>query len=165
VKYCFAINLRFISQGKLFSSSNYNAFAFVTTHFSDDPEICESCNQHCFFCYNVWRDQNERLIPLSKQKRIEIIERIVELEIFGLIISGGEPLTVNYLEELIKIANNANIETTIITNGLLLSYKRCETLKNVGLKGIQISLHSCEEREHDEITGIKGSFHYNTEQE
>ncbi len=33
------INLRFISQGELFSFSNYNAFAFLTTHFSDEPNL------------------------------------------------------------------------------------------------------------------------------
>jgi radical SAM protein with 4Fe4S-binding SPASM domain len=121
-------------------------------------EICDNCNQHCFFCYNVWREEKERLKPINKQKKIEVIKKIIELEVFGLIISGGEPLIVSYLEELINIANDAKIETTIITNGLLLSQERCKKLKKVGLKGIQISLHSCDEAEHDKITGVKGSF-------
>lgn len=70
-------------------------------------EISQSCNQNCFFCYNVWKNNSSKIKSISKSKRIQIINKLIELEIFGLIISGGEPLMVDYLEELIHKLNLA----------------------------------------------------------
>jgi radical SAM protein with 4Fe4S-binding SPASM domain len=106
-------------------------------------ELTNNCNQNCFFCYNVWKEEDSNTLKsnIFKKKQFAIIEKIIDNEIFSVIFSGGEPLLVDWLEELIKKVSDYKIETSLITNGVLLSKKRVEKLKYSGLSSIQISLH------------------------
>jgi len=146
-------------------SKQETKFDGVKTIKTDTPlfaqyELTESCNQNCFFCYNVWKgeEKQESKKHLTNNDRLKVIDKLIELEIFGLILSGGEPLLIKNIEELISKADKAKIDVTIITNGIFLTKNKCQSLFNSGLKGLQISLHSCKEDEHDKITGVKGSF-------
>lgn len=116
----------------------------------------------CVFCYNVWKNKKKKdskkkhLIP---KQQLKIIDKLAKMNIFGLIISGGEPLISKNIFEIIERASKKHkIETSIITNGALLTKENCRRLKESGLLDMQISLHSCDEKSNDQITGIKGSY-------
>jgi len=123
-------------------------------------ELTSGCNQRCIFCYNVWKElcSKDKSITLSKEKQLEIINKIIENEIFDIIFSGGEPLLVSWLEELIKKCSDSKLTTTIITNGGLMTLERARSLKEAGLIGMQISLHHYNPEINDKLTGQIGSF-------
>jgi len=123
-------------------------------------ELTSGCNQKCIFCYNVWKDGCKKIKTsrLSKRLQLKILDKLIDNEIFDLIFSGGEPLMVSWLEDLVKKASDNKIKTSIITNALLLDKKRALDLKKAGLVGLQISLHHYNSRINDKLTGNKGAF-------
>jgi len=123
-------------------------------------ELTSRCNQRCVFCYNVWKGlcSKQDFITLSKEKQLKIIDKIIENEIFDIIFSGGEPLLVSWLEELIKKCSEAKMYTTLITNAILMTTERAKTLKSAGLNDMQISIHHYDAKINDKLTKIPGSF-------
>lgn len=59
---------------------------------------------------------------------------------------------------LISNLTDANIRSSLITNGTLLNEQLAHKLKNVGLSGMQISIHASNSKLHDIITKTSGSF-------
>lgn len=132
----------------------------IKTPLTIQFELTSGCNQKCIFCYNVWKEgcSSIKKKQLSKERQIEILNKIIENEVFDIIFSGGEPLLVEWLDELIKMASAKNIQTTIITNGTLLNIDKTIKLKEAGLASIQISLHHYDNKINDKLTNQKGSF-------
>jgi radical SAM protein with 4Fe4S-binding SPASM domain len=124
-------------------------------------ELTSKCNQKCIFCYNVWKEGCSTFVTkknFSKEEHLKIINKIIENEIFSIIFSGGEPLLISYLEELIERLTKENIDTTLITNGILLTKERALSLKKAGLDFLQISLHHFSKEENYEIVGNEGAY-------
>lgn len=123
-------------------------------------ELTSGCNQRCIFCYNVWKGlcSKQNSITLSKEDQLKVIDKIIENEIFDIIFSGGEPLIIEWLEELIQKCSNAKMYTTIITNGILMTKDRAQSLSDAGLKDMQISIHHYDAKTNDKLTKIPGSF-------
>jgi AdoMet-dependent heme synthase len=123
-------------------------------------ELTSGCNQRCIFCYNVWKGlcSKEKSLTLSKEKQLKIIDKIIENEIFDIIFSGGEPLLVDWLEDLIQKCSKAKVYTTIITNAILMTKEKAKTLKIAGLNDMQISVHHHTEEINDKLTKVPGSF-------
>ncbi|HJX50923.1 MAG TPA: radical SAM protein [Candidatus Nanoarchaeia archaeon] len=125
-------------------------------------ELTENCNYKCIFCYNVWKNNKNKIDKkeyLTEKQQLKIIDKLAEMNIFGLIISGGEPLTSKSIFKIIERSSKKyKIETSIITNGALLTEDVCKKLKENGLSDMQISLHSFKEKDNDRITGIRGSY-------
>ncbi len=84
---------------------------------------------------------------------IEVAKKIVQINLFEVVITGGEPLLlgIDGLNDIFKLFSGHNIEYTLNTNGRLLSHDTCKCLKNSGLKSVLISLHSWINELHDEI--------------
>ena len=128
-------------------------------------ELTSGCNQRCIFCYNVWKGlcSKQNSITLSKENQLKVIDKIIENEIFDIIFSGGEPLLVSWLEELIKKCSESRMYITLITNALLITPERAKTLKNAGLNDMQISIHHYDAKINDNLTKISGSFEKSVE--
>jgi radical SAM protein with 4Fe4S-binding SPASM domain len=122
-------------------------------------ELTSGCNQRCIFCYNVWKGlcSKQKTITLSKEKQLAVIDKIIENEIFDIIFSGGEPLLINWLEDLIKKCKKAKMYITIITNGQLMTLERARSLKEAGLDDMQISIHHYDLDKSDKIINMKGA--------
>lgn len=123
-------------------------------------EISSGCNQKCIFCYNVWKEEKDcgKKSQLSKEKQFRVLDKIIENEVFEILFSGGEPLTVPWLDKMIKKASDKNIDTCIITNGILLTKSKALQLKKAGLNSIQISLHHFNPQINNKLTQMPGSF-------
>jgi Fe-coproporphyrin III synthase len=124
-------------------------------------ELTSECNQKCIFCYNIWKEGcNMPAIKknFSREEHLRVIDKIIENEIFNIIFSGGEPLLISYLEELIEILTKKNIGTTLITNGVLLTKDRALSLKKAGLDVVQISMHHFSKEENSEIVGNEEAY-------
>ena len=123
-------------------------------------ELTSSCNQRCIFCYNVWKGicSKQKAITLSKEKQLKVIDKIIENEIFDIIFSGGEPLLIEWLEELVEKCSKARMNISLITNATLMTRERAKSLKKAGLNDLQISIHDYNSEINDRLTGLSNAF-------
>lgn len=100
--------------------------------------LLESCNFGCKFCFARYAKSEH----LSLAEMQQLIGRIAESGFFSAInFAGGEPFLINELPDLITFAKSLRLETSVITNGSLLTI---ELLSQVlpHLDSIGISFHS-----------------------
>jgi MoaA/NifB/PqqE/SkfB family radical SAM enzyme len=76
------------------------------------------------------------------------------------VLSGGEPSLHPRFQEIVRFANKIGYShIQVITNGRMFAYKSFlqDTISS-GLKEITFSIHECEEKPHDRITQVAGSY-------
>ena len=120
--------------------------------------VTDRCNMRCGYCMpknnTKWFDSTE---VLSFEEIIRLSSILANLGVEKIRITGGEPLIIPSIENLIKsIAKIPHIKSIgLTTNGLLL-LERVEKLKSSGLNSVNISLDSFKEDRFKMMTGING---------
>lgn len=103
-------------------------------------EVTDLCNLRCRHCYHFDTDKMPRSKDLSDEKVLQLIEKLIENQIYSLVITGGEPLMRPDLTiKIVRMAKRAGIFTSINTNLLLLNEKMLVELKECGLDSLLIS--------------------------
>ena len=117
--------------------------------------LTEKCNERCVHCY----------IPERKRSKgegldYELIRRLInEFSEMGgreIVLSGGEALLRQDLDQIIEHAASKGFNISILSNLTLLTERLVNTLKKYHVD-VQTSLYSTNEKIHDAITGRKGS--------
>lgn len=123
-------------------------------------DVTYRCNAKCLYCQwgskksgvNLDQPDTNIFIPKPTLKSLGT-ERIV--------FSGGEPLLRKDLEDLISYYSDLNLESIIvITNGLILTPNRLDSLINSGLTGITFSLDGISENIALNSRGFTKEQHY-----
>jgi radical SAM protein with 4Fe4S-binding SPASM domain len=122
--------------------------------------LTSRCNLACHHCYLdagtlQQGSPNELTTPEVCELLNDIAQRSPETMI---VLTGGEPLIRNDLEVLIKQGTQLGLAMVVGTNGMLLTDKRVQALKNVGILGVGISLDSLNPAHHDAFRGMQGSW-------
>ncbi len=117
--------------------------------------LTENCNLRCLYCMrnmNLMRLWKKDFLTNSEIFRLAKIA--VSLGIEKIRLTGGEPLLREGIVELVeKISSIDNLkDLSLSTNGTLLD-KYALSLRNAGLKRINISLDTLDERKFELITG------------
>jgi radical S-adenosyl methionine domain-containing protein 2 len=81
--------------------------------------LTKSCNMRCKFCFATFKDLGFVKHNLQQSKRL--IESIATAGFEKITFAGGEPTLVKELPQLLKLAKQQGLVTTIVTNGLKLS--------------------------------------------
>lgn len=117
------------------------------------------CQCRCSHCGSVFYKQEKRQ-ELNKEEIISIIDNLRDLGAVGLYLFGGEPLLLPDFLEYIKHAKKRGYAgIKFDTNGLLLDEKMVKSLRDIGLPlHIGISIDSPDEKEHDRLRGVEGTF-------
>lgn len=119
--------------------------------------VSSSCNLACPHCYgNAHKKRDPH--DLSFRSWRKIIENLSNAGVYGIIITGGEPLLREDLEKIIVEAIEHTLEVSLITNGALLTKKRIKSITSTGISQIMISLDSSIPEVHDAFRGSKGIF-------
>src|SRR6188474_79323 len=83
------------------------------------------CNLRCWFCdtpYTSWRPEGEELaVP-------EILERVAQWTVEHVVITGGEPMLFDDLEELCEALHGRGKHITIETAGTIYLSVRCDLM-------------------------------------
>ncbi len=118
-------------------------------------ELSYRCPLRCPYCSNPldWADKSSQ--ELTTEHWLRAIRQSRQLGIVQLGLSGGEPLLRQDLEVLVEEAASLGLYTTLVTAATLLTPKRAEKLRQVGLDHIQISIQDSRAAESDSIAGIK----------
>jgi len=114
------------------------------------------CNLNCVHCYS----SSQNIKYSDELKTSEAKTMIADLAAFGspvLLFSGGEPLMYKDLPELAQHAVDHGMRAVISTNGTLLTPKRVEQFRQIGLSYVGVSLDGMRET-HDRFRGRKGAF-------
>jgi len=119
-------------------------------------EVTSACNAKCMHCL-ASSAHNQR--DLTTHEWEKIIDEIAQINVFSVLLTGGEPLLRKDLEQLVKKCASKGIITGVSTNGYLLSESRIESLSSAGVAGFAISLDGIDAETHDTFRGVKGLYH------
>lgn len=119
--------------------------------------VTDRCNFSCLFC--MPEKKKVSWIPREQILNIEEVERVTRvlasLGIEKIRITGGEPLLRRDLERLVQkltvIPGISSVDMT--TNGWYLEHK-AEALREAGLRGVTVSLHSLRRDRFSRISGV-----------
>jgi len=118
--------------------------------------LTKKCNLRCNFCLaDAGNAETENELETSEWLRF--FERLRELQVFSITLSGGEVfLRKDIFELLTKLRGNRLHKIVILTNGTLITKEIAKRLNQLNIRSLAISIDGSEER-HDQIRG-KGSF-------
>lgn len=116
--------------------------------------LTEFCNFRCRYCVDPHvSEQTNHHALLNASEIVQLASVFTELGIQKIRLTGGEPLIRKDVEEIIIRLSQLPVELALSTNGFLLPAYR-ETLKQVGLKKINLSLDSLRPERFRAITGV-----------
>lgn len=137
------------------TANQFNAILYKTNSpFSIKLELTTSCNLRCKYCY--MRGAKNALV--TSRQWIEVLERLRQLGVVRLEITGGEPLLYEDLSEIVQAADGIGFDTTICTNGVLIDSSLAELIKKSRSVDLRISFHSVDRNVFERFVQVKGAY-------
>lgn len=124
-------------------------------------EITDACNQACKFCYNHFKGSAGYCAPAAPDYAMarRTLKRLLdEASIASLSLSGGEPMLMPNIHDLVLKARFTGANVNILTNGTLLSDNDVKIFDDLGVGLIQIPILSSDAQIHDALTTIGGTW-------
>lgn len=118
--------------------------------------ITKRCNFYCRHCYSS-SDSSTDTLEFTKDEIYKVIDRLQEMRVPVLLLSGGEPMIRDDIFEIIGYAIEKNIRVSLSTNGSLIDLDKAKKLKSLGIGYVGISLDGMKEL-NDEFRGVNGAF-------
>lgn len=116
-------------------------------------DLLYQCDLDCQHCY--LDDKNSRNHPTSFWRGV--FDQLAEMEVFQILISGGELFVRPDAFELIEYARGLGLCVHIFTHGGRLDGKGARRLADLGVASVQLSIYSHRPEVHDAITRRPGS--------
>jgi len=152
-----------ISFKKRLALNVFNRYVNVQTQLHELTyffwECTLRCNIHCLHCgSDCHRDAKMKDMPIQDFLKItEQIKTQYDPHKVMVVITGGEPLMRDDLEECGKALHQQGFPWGMVSNGYLLTKKRFDQLIQSGLRSMTISLDGLEEN-HNWLRGRNDSF-------
>ncbi len=123
----------------------------VSTPLKVQWRLTDLCNLKCKHCYLG----NKNNVELSSSELIKIANKIISANVMEVTLTGGEPLMVKVLPELIYMFLNKNILVNVFTNGMLTEslIEKFNMMPNRSNLRFNISIDGLQET-HENIRGI-----------
>jgi radical SAM family uncharacterized protein len=115
-------------------------------------KLTYNCNLKCKMC-PFWKRSTT---DLSLENEKIILRRIYDSGVCGIAFEGGEPLLRKDLVEILEYSRSLPLQTSLITNGILLESKIDEIAPYIN-GCVYVSLDGIG-KTHDEIRGVSGCF-------
>jgi radical SAM protein with 4Fe4S-binding SPASM domain len=124
-------------------------------------ELTDACNQACRFCYNYFKGGKTECVVeapnfCKARRTLRRLQR--EARISSISFSGGEPMLMPRIHDLILKARAGGSNVNLLTNGTLLKEDDIEIIDDLGVGLVQIPLLSHRAEVHDHITQLRGSW-------
>ena len=122
-------------------------------------ELTGACNQCCRFCYNYWRGGSTPIAPPDPSRARKTLKKLLsQASVGNLSFSGGEPLLLSNVHDLVLHARFKGSKVNVLTNGTLLTPDALDNFLSLGVSVIQIPLLSADASVHDYLTNVPGSW-------
>jgi len=122
--------------------------------------LTRRCNLACAHCY-LDADTLQTCSP-AELSTDEVCSLLREVARNGdgtmVVLTGGEPLVRNDIEEIAAFGSKLELAMVVGTNGTLLTERRVRSLKKAGLLGVGISVDSLDPDRHDGFRGRAGTW-------
>ena len=116
-------------------------------------KITMRCNSNCAYCEHAYSRNQGTNTEQPKEEIVKVIHQLAKQGVRACSVSGGEPLTYDGLDEIIKTFVENRIEPILLTNGILLPQK-LNALYQAGLRYVIVSIDSFEAAHYKENRGI-----------
>ena len=121
--------------------------------------LTRRCNLACAHCYIAAGPTESATGELPTQDCLRIVDEILAVNPSPmLILSGGEPLLREDLEEIARAASSRGATVVVGTNGTGLTSGRIAALKKAGVRGVAVSVDSLRPSYHDRFRHGRGSL-------
>jgi MoaA/NifB/PqqE/SkfB family radical SAM enzyme len=120
-------------------------------------QVTNECNLACLHCIEESGPGKAFHDELSQAQVFDFLEQVAERQVPYLSFSGGEPTLHPLFFEMVAYVCARNSELKIETNGHGLTVEKCERLKSLGVKAVQVSLDGAS-RETFNRMRIRGDF-------
>jgi len=114
--------------------------------------LSKACNMRCRMCDAVRSRRAEQEMDLDQLTHLAAVLR--KMGVGLLILTGGEPLLRKDLADVVAVFRRKGITVRIQSNGLLYTPEMLSRLRDAGLDGITLSLHSLDAETMSSITGV-----------
>ncbi|HSJ15150.1 MAG TPA: radical SAM protein [Longimicrobiales bacterium] len=121
--------------------------------------LTQRCNLACAHCYIAAGSWHTAANELTTTECLRITDEILSISPAPMfILSGGEPLLRDDLEQIAAHAAAGGATVVVGTNGTRLTRERIRSLKAAGVRGVAISVDSLDERYHDRFRHGTGAL-------
>jgi len=119
-------------------------------------EITHHCNARCLHCYSNSGPQSspDEVMPLDAA--LALIDQLADAGVLVLAFSGGEPLMHRHWQELVGYAVRRGLNVNVGSNGSCITARNADTLRDLGVKSVTISIDSHLPDVHDHFRQLKG---------
>ncbi|MBE5064016.1 radical SAM protein [Lachnospiraceae bacterium DSM 108991] len=138
-----------LSKAKLIPDEGFDAPLYVMW------ELTSTCPNKCIYCYND--SHNKRVNELSRKRKFEIADELINAKVFQVCLTGGEPTCSSEYFDLMRYLRSNGIEIGTILSGANLDRKKIRKIAEY-VNMIQISLDGSKPEIHDFVRNRKGSF-------
>ncbi len=123
-------------------------------------ELTDACNQACKFCYNHFKGEGVCTVeaPNYRLARRTLKRLLGEARIGSLSLSGGEPMLLPHIHDLVLRGRMAGSNVNVLTNGTLLTDDDIAIFNDLGVGTLQIPMLADSAEVHDSITQLPGSW-------
>ena len=119
-------------------------------------ELSYKCPLHCPYCSNPLSIGSDRYRDeLTTGEWARVLREARSLGVLQLGLTGGEPLVRNDLEQLVAVAREVGLYTTLVTSAIPLTRDRLVALRDAGVDHVQISVQDAEREDSDRIAGLR----------
>ena len=124
-------------------------------------EVTQRCNLGCVYCYNHWKrdSQEEKRSSTSYNEALKTLKRLFkQANVKHVTFTGGEPMLMERIEELVLFCRMKGASVSMITNGTAASESQLLQLIKIGVEPFELPFHSNNKAIHDRMTGVAGSW-------
>lgn len=111
-------------------------------------QITKRCNLDCKYCYS-WPHEE---VDIPKSKVYELIDELMAIEVFYIVIDGGEPFLHPQIEDIIHYCKDNRVPAAFVSNGTIFSPLFQKFADYLGNK-LQISIDSVDPQINDLTRG------------
>lgn len=121
---------------------------------SSSFELTPLCNLDCKMCYvHLHKNQMQGAELLSTEQWKELMKEAIDAGMMYARLTGGECLTYPGFKELLLFLREHGVETTILSNGILMNEEMVAFLKENPPAAVQITLYGASEEGYEKVTG------------
>lgn len=145
-------------------STGVNSQDLMTSISHDFPmltglqfELTSRCNERCIHCY-IPNNKKNAGKGMPTEKVLDLIDEYSEMGGINVNLSGGEVFLHKDIIKIMQYCREKDLQVNILSNLIALKEEQIPLIKEANIAMLQTSLYSMDERIHDGITTVKGSF-------